>query len=1527
MSSHIGGLISSLDAVGMVDGTLHATTRTLLFRVDERKMTEDDLQLIGTLFSPEGFGSRAMGRATMDVPPDREFLTSQRVFFNTMNALPALHQTIWIFDAKELDCAFEQPHMLEMCYEYTTQSSWTQLPDNHMDATELEEIRTIEMFVGGFGGWKAAWGILSQYLGKPTTSLAIELHDDTAKNYAIAHDATYIPANADLDAFSLDKGHWILQCDMREPKLKKLFTRFRPNVVTISSPCPPWSTASRGDGLATEDGQLLPLAIGYIRWSRPTIVLIEQVAGFRTHSHFTTICDLLILLGYTLLWHKVVNLADQAQPVRCRWLGLAVRVRAHVKICPFQMWPASTTWGTCKLDLPRDMLQDLYISDEVARVAGDFRYVKNPAANMSRHAADVIALRIYDACDQLPTFMARYGSQHQFSHAYLEEYGYFGFFLKDTAPAVGCRFFAPAEIAVMHGIWEKTFLPTSLVDGWLIIGNQISIPHALLMCGNALRFLGLDVEISEIFPFYHERKLTAHDVAVHTLPGGYMLMKKTDSVPEVIHDMVAELWGHRHFAPTEFWTPQHGLCDTNPMQAEATDLPASALTQSVSAVDDASPEDFTSHAMLKAHVQFDDHHQEFWFSPHLRSGDLEWIWEFMFLPTFDIDAVPALRFHRTHVPSPTPATNRCIRVLHSEGHVSVIECDPDRSMIEQAFEIGVPVPVYDCFGPVGMWSKPEQIHMLLDFEIPLRTMTQDVIILACAFAIVDMKWTWNPTTDVLHFLATSYDATAVTTVTHAVAEVLNPQAQDLLGRTCEYTETPGELEFRPTRQVGVLPTKQFRWVLAISFARMALQALSQKCPPHADLANSATKVRIMFDHRHLWTGLLDMDSTLDSMQFLLRKCLSGILGDRRLRIAQGSGTMTPNMTLRQCEHSVLHEATTLELLQEVSGGGNKAQLKTVQQTALASALLDKGYPLSWVTKTVDRLVSKFSIQRIQATTAMPVGSQRTRAIEDMCAEADITMPQPQVPQSRAKQTGLPWSKAKKQKLNAQQFDVSTYSIVAGFFTNTDDSEAPQIHEMRPQSTGVCLMQQCQAQQWLQAESTISPDELAIVVPGRMEVPSQLTSIHLTVPCMNDAKEMVLIQGTLIQMGAKTVKHKQGSQHHLPASGHLISLTLHKEDWSEFEWNKALEQTNSFIRERLAQDDLDGQLQALWGKSLRCKGAPCSPLQATTIQMHGTIEASKLPLLLKCSGFNRLFVVPKSPEGRIANNYRIVWLQGDLTHATCVSAQLPDCLGLVRGKSDTNFGLRFGLDRFPAAWKHINPNVPVPAMSTGAQIYKVEGLPFGCTKESLAQWLQHMTWDANPMRALGPNTWLLKADDSPPQGIHMYNGSPVLIRLLPPRTVPHEKILLGRPSKPQEKDPWVAGADPWQGFRGITQPPPAPVNAASRQPPGPIEARFQAQDATIRSIQTELAALTQASEQRTNEIQQKLAQVDQTQQIQQRDFQQALHQVRSDLDTTLTTNLKQHSSNMDNKFDELKQLVLAMNKRGKPAKQEDEDVTG
>lgn len=188
-----------------------------------------------------------------------------------------------------------------------------------------------------------------------------------------------------------------------------------------------------------------------------------------------------------------------------------------------------------------------------------------------------------------------------------------------------------------------------------------------------------------------------------------------------------------------------------------------------------------------------------------------------------------------------------------------------------------------------------------------------------------------------------------------------------------------------------------------------------------------------------------------------------------------------------------------------------------QQTALASSLLDRGYQLPRVTKTVERLVSQFNLQRLQAVTSLPAGTQRTRAIEQLCEDASIDMPSARTPQSKDKQTNLPWTKSKKPKWDPYQFQAEAYTLLDGFFSNADGSNAAQINDMRPQSTGVCLMSQKNAKQWTATASTISPDELAILVPGKMEVPSPLTAISLTFPCLNDAKEMVLLHGTMIQM--------------------------------------------------------------------------------------------------------------------------------------------------------------------------------------------------------------------------------------------------------------------------------------------------------------------------------------------------------------------------------------------------------------------------
>eukprot|EP00438_Fugacium_kawagutii_P005210 Skav208599 [mRNA] locus=scaffold598:186330:190917:+ [translate_table: standard] len=1412
MAHHVSGLLQELDPVGILNGAVMKSRPTMMVRLHSCILREDHVILKGTSFSPEGFGSAAYGAANIMVPRDQDF-TEETILWEVNQRLPPFNEKLWLFDLHEEDRCLMNPILLEMCYAFRGDSNWAVVPPDHHDHAELSQLRCVEMFAGGFGGWSASWDLLQQLMPTKVHTLAIENQPEIAKAFAISRHAKFVPDTADLTKYNFMEGKWVIQQTIGSDalKLKHILASYQPHVMTISSPCPPWSGAGRAPGLEAPEGMLLPVALGYLRWSRPTIVLIEQVAGIRNHRHFSVIGHMLKLLGYRILWQQVVDLSQQAQPARARWLCLATRVHANIKVCCFQMWPADTTWGS----------------------------------------SDVIATRIYDECDQLPTFLARYGSQHRFAESYLEEFGYFGFFLKDTGPAVGCRFFSPAEVGLAHGILDRTFLPTDVTEAWLLIGNQIAVPHALLLTCNACRFLGIDLEVREAFTRWHDTKLTASDAELKLMPGGYMLARHEDLFTATFHEVVAELLGHRHFLAGEFWDPDRGICTV-----DAPDIPpvpqASVVSQASDSEED-QQSDHMSPPLLSAHLQMDHTHQEFWFSPQLAAPDLEGIWDHTFQATFQLDAIPAMRLHRKTEPT-----------------------------------------------------------------------FPGVIFLTCAFTLTTQEWHWDPRDDTLLVQVHAQEPTALTTVMHSLAEVLPATVLQKIHRDCCYTDQSGELCFRAQGTQGVIPAMHFRWIFAVSFAKMVLTALEKACMQTTRPPGTTVRIKLQLEGRYFWTGMFQADTTLETLGFVLRHCLAAVLGTRRLRFTQNGRQIAADTPLDACEFATHFQAVLLNVVPERVGGGNKNQLRIAQQTALASVLLDKGYALTWVTKTVERLVAKYSIQKLQAITGMAAGAARIRAIEELCMEASIDLPTPDLPQSRARQTGLPWAKAKKAKTTAASIDVSTYTLVGGFFANADGSDTQQIHDMRPQATGICLMTQSQAAAWIHSAGTISPDELAILVPGKMEVPSQLTSTALTFPCHNDKQEMVLLQGTLVQMGTKAIKYQQGPPTPLPSSGHLISLTIHKDEWPDSEWARAIEHTPAFLKEKLAIDGFQSELQALWGKSLRAQNSPASPLQATTIQMHGTIDTSKLPKLLQCSGFNKIYVVPKLPDGAISPAYRIIWLDVDRAATVCLSAQVPDCLGLVRGKAAANLGLRFAVDRHDHAWGVLHPGKPVPKLP-GSQVLKLEGIPFGCTASTLQQWLTSIKWDAQPFKALGPVTWLLKADHNPPDGLHLYNSSPVLIRKLPPRNQQQERVLVGRPSKPiqKDKDPWQQSGDPWGGFRPTTQPPAASAAMAPRPTAGPVEARFQAQDDKIQALQTSLDELTRTSDMRNQEVHAKLTSMDQQHAQHQQQVHQAIQQVKGDLDTAMTANLKVHSSRMDAKFDELKELMIRANKRNKPCKAEDD----
>lgn len=320
----------------------------------------------------------------------------------------------------------------------------------------------------------------------------------------------------------------------------------------------------------------------------------------------------------------------------------------------------------------------------------------------------------------------------------------------------------------------------------------------------------------------------------------------------------------------------------------------------------------------------------------------------------------------------------------------------------------------------------------------------------------------------------------------------------------------------------------------------------------------------------------------------------------------------------------------------------------------------------------------------------------------LCKELSIEVPEPTKPNSGKELIGSLWQK-KKRRPQSIQINPADYTFIDGYFTNQDGTNATQISQMVPHATGVCLLTAQQAEVWIKEAQLITSDELGLLVIGQIQVPGTLTTEVITFPCYTPDKQMVLLTATLVQMGSKALKHRQGNPQQVPADAcTLVAMTMYKEDWQEGDWLTITTNPMGFIRKLLENDNLYQGIHAMWGKSLRSHKSPASPHQAQTVQIHLTVEDAKLERLMAKSGFNRLFLTPKTQVGRLNLNYKIIWVSGDVPKLSSLSAKCQSCLGLVRGRQGKGYGLRFANDKHDAAWAILHPGTTPPQERGGTK---------------------------------------------------------------------------------------------------------------------------------------------------------------------------------------------------------------------------------
>ena len=119
-------------------------------------------------------------------------------------------------------------------------------------------VRVIEMFAGACGGWKSSLNFIEKQCGIGFSTLALELNLEAAFAYSIGFGVPltsgFSRVNPVLATLHRDL---IVQTDIASDHWIELACAWKADVVTISSPCQPRSSAGSSSGIHSELGQLL----------------------------------------------------------------------------------------------------------------------------------------------------------------------------------------------------------------------------------------------------------------------------------------------------------------------------------------------------------------------------------------------------------------------------------------------------------------------------------------------------------------------------------------------------------------------------------------------------------------------------------------------------------------------------------------------------------------------------------------------------------------------------------------------------------------------------------------------------------------------------------------------------------------------------------------------------------------------------------------------------------------------------------------------------------------------------------------------------------------------------------------------------------------------------------------------------------------------------------------------------------------------------------------------------------------------
>eukprot|EP00438_Fugacium_kawagutii_P019046 Skav208713 [mRNA] locus=scaffold42:789146:793777:+ [translate_table: standard] len=1383
---------------------------------------------------------------------------------------------------------------------------------NDNDDTIPSEIRILEMFAGGFGGWAHAVRAMAGEGIPIHVGSAIDMDDMACITYMKTHRLNFLAMNAE-EAWKYLQEHdmqsMVSSILFRASVQHKWWITFALRVihecVCFSAPCPAWSTAGASPGLERHDGMIFLVTLTILAVIRPKIWASENVAAIARHRHFKIILDVIQWANYRLVWNVSMDLSDILPHQRDRCLMVAVDLfdRSCSLFKPVK-WPAQKHLSLKKCQIIME-LSDLIreqtkLTPEELSAYLDPKYMPQSFTGdrRKRTIRDMLQYRMKTVDDIMSCVLTTYGNPFTLDTRLLQERGIFGSLLRTGNKL---RKMAIPELLMLLGFLDRTWMPDDNKKAVFMIGNSISVPHALIVLVNVLQIIRADDVIEEpidLFMRIFKKRVTNENITIKPEEGG------------IVYEMMS----------TEYVD-----CPATQAMFEFHMLRIDTPTQKIQ-------------FLCQLDIFLKDMFDAFF---HIAEGHSL---------VFQIEGATNIKLPLgQHIKMPDdnfrllydmPLTLKLTeKVIESHDLPVILVLTPQGTMIMQRAECTYVEDVYCAIQNTSLSITAAQSI----FDVMGREIIGDKICPNVVF-VGRNEHAMNPTAvPFCEYWEFSQDggiffANCTPRCCRSVVQWLKDNGiWDFVKSLGWIFWTEADVEEEGNSSKIMLSPHPNSIALGMGSVMSTLIARIFRCYlySHCHITADGIRVRIKLWDTWVFDEIISRDM---KGEFILRAwnlANAWFKRDAPMRLIMRGKYINPDFELTTYESNMNQENNSypIHMLLQLRGGGKieNAELGIKLKNDIARLLLSLGCELGETSSYVERLMDQAGSTALQSIAKLPTSHLKYEAIQKLSQSLNMKVPgMQQIKNQKKKQTD---KRAQKNQLAQSTVYASQYRVQEGFLLNEDGTPCQSCSALRKGASGVALMDSEEAASWTEPGVKLSQDELTLLIIGACANCRRSGKERVSVPVYDDGGKPAVLSCCRHDLGNKTAKIHQPKDIEIEVqSTSIVAITAFHDEMHPEQWQKIIQAPVRATIAELSEMGFPSQLPCPpWGRSWRLGTAKSTPELASSVQYHVRIPEKCLKDALRLSGQKGIYLTPKT-DGKVASSdYGVIWMDQPLEQIKVLAASIEGSLGLVKiikGRaSKANWGIRTTKESFSAAFTELKPGATKPNHVVPSCFAKISPTPKGATMEDVAKWINRQGWEAKPIRPLGDSIWLVGFQDKLEETWATWNSQLMLISWLPKKdSKPESALVAGQvPKKSMHSVPNITPeGDAWAAFiakngsSGLAVSSTAGQKASTaqqvaRMPEGPIEDRFKKHDEQFASMQQAIETLnsrmetTQAEQQQfQSKVQVEFQKVDagikaQIQELS-RSFGESVEKAMSKQD-------KQWNASFTSSISELKQLIL------------------